>query len=217
MKKLAIAGASAVLAALPVVGVFAADLTPVVDTVQVTVNSSCAMTTNGSGAASQAGGFYTATVAAGTLVTPGGTGTNVADWSAQDSTPKTITFSCNDAGGWKVTAQDINQATSEGASPRTTMNGGTTGKTIATGTATSGSISNWAFKVTGGNGVTIANDFDDWSEVPGSTPGVVAQSTNNAPISGGTITPSYQVWISTTQEADTYTGYVKYVLTAPLS
>ena len=50
MKKLAIAGASAALAAMPVVGVFAA-VTPVevVDSLQLTVTESCSFSTGGTG------------------------------------------------------------------------------------------------------------------------------------------------------------------------
>ena len=217
-KMIAAGAASLALAAMPVVGVFAEDYTPIVDTVEVTVQSPCAMWTGVDDSTPpqkvQTGGYYTASVPAGTLVTPeAGTG-NVA-WGAS-SAPKTITFSCNDAGGWKVTAQGINSATATGASVRTNMVGSSTQKTIATGTADSGAASAWAFKVAG-SGVTIANGYGNWSAIPGETPGILAESTNDAPISEATITPSYRVWVSSTQEADTYTGYVKYVLTAPLS
>ena len=43
MKKLAIIASSAALAALPVVGVFAADTTTVSDTVKITIDETCTL------------------------------------------------------------------------------------------------------------------------------------------------------------------------------
>ena len=219
MKKLAIAGASAVLAALPVVGVFAADFNPIVDTVKVTINDSCAMSAAASGGeAGQTGGVYAKTVDAGTLINP-------SDWAGgsaggSSTSAKTYTFSCNNQGGWKVTAQGVSSTDTATATAQTNMVGAN-GKNIATGTATSGPTSNWAFNVTA-TGATVVSGYDgaaatpDWALVP-ATATTIIQSVNNAPVSEATFTPAYRVWVSATQEADTYTGYVKYVLTAPLS
>ena len=84
MKKLAVLGASAVLAALPVVGVFATDPEPVVDTITVTVSETCTLTR------STGNGTYTATMS-----------TNALNPSVGSST---LTAVCNNAGGFSVSA-----------------------------------------------------------------------------------------------------------------
>ena len=184
MKKLAIAGASAVLAALPVVGVFAAEGTTVTDTVEVTINSDCTITTT------NAANTYSATM------------TNSQLKSDLGSTSMTI--NCNDAGGWHVTAV----GSGADASDKTVMNATGSGTDIATGTATSGATSNWAMKVTG----TDATGFTSFAAVPSSATDV---ATGSGSVSGGTLSTMYQVWISATQQADTYTGQVTYTLAHP--
>ena len=84
MKKLAILGASAALAALPAVGVFAASGTVVTDTVQVTINSACTITST------NASNTYSATMTNGQL--------------KSDFGSTAMTVDCNDAGGWHITA-----------------------------------------------------------------------------------------------------------------
>ena len=214
MKKL-LAGAGAVaLAALPVAGVFAADFNPIVDTVKVTINDSCAMSAAESGGdASQAGGVYAKTVDAGTLINP-------ADWDGgtaggSSTLAKTYTFSCNNQGGWKVTAQGVAGTTGTPATTAQTTMLGANGKTIVTGTATDGATSNWAFQISA-TGADVETGYATWAQIPG-TAQTIIQSDSNAPVSEATFTPPYRVWVSATQEADTYTGYVKYVLTAPLN
>ena len=85
MKKAIVAGAASVaLAAMPIVGVFAADPEPVVDTITVTVDETCTLTrTTGNG-------NYTATLNAGTV--------NPSVGSA------TFTAVCNNATGFNITA-----------------------------------------------------------------------------------------------------------------
>ena len=84
MKKLAIVGASIAFAALPVVGVFAADPAPVVDNITITVDETCTLTrTTG-------GGNYTATMS-----------TNALNPSVGSST---FTAICNNATGFSVGA-----------------------------------------------------------------------------------------------------------------
>lgn len=208
MKKLAIAGASAVIAALPVIGVFAAD-GPVIDKVQVTVNSSCKMSTGtNSGDAQVTGANLTATVNPGTLVSNEGTGATA--WGGSSST---IKFSCNAASGYTLTAQGVKGITgSDATTAQTVMDAATDGVDIVTGTGTSGTPSNWAFKVTatGINGATAA--FTDWSLVPEAASPVITATAAN-PTSEASIAPAYRVWVAANQGADTYTGYVKYVLT----
>ena len=212
MKKLAIAGASLALAAMPVVGAFAADYNPIVDTVKVTINDSCAMSAaEGSGTAGQTGGVYAKTVDAGTLINP-------ADWDGGEAggsstSAKTYTFSCNKNGGWKVTAQGV--AGLDSSTAQTNMPGANASSTpIATNTRTEGD-SAWAFMITA-TGAEVETTYASWAQIPG-TAQTIIQSDSNAPVSEATFTPSYRVWVSPTQQADTYTGYVKYVLTAPLN
>ncbi|MBR3144024.1 hypothetical protein IKF12_02365 [Candidatus Saccharibacteria bacterium] len=84
MKKLAVLGASAVLAALPVVGVFATDPEAVEDTLTITVSETCTLTrTTGNG-------NYTATMS-----------TNALNASVGSST---FTAVCNNATGFSVSA-----------------------------------------------------------------------------------------------------------------
>ncbi|MBR3132088.1 hypothetical protein IKG33_01605 [Candidatus Saccharibacteria bacterium] len=114
-----------------------------------------------------------------------------------------MTIACNDAAGWKVTAVGSGTATNV-----TQMKATGSGTNIATGTATSGATSNWAFKVTGTN----ASGYTTFKAVP-STAATVA--TSAGAVTGNAITATYQVWISATQQADTYTGKVTYTLVHP--
>lgn len=86
MKKLAIAGASLALAAMPVVGVFADP--QATDTIEVTVNSSCTFTA-GAGTAT-----YSAAGNNGATVQP----------SAGSSNVHSFTVFCNNNDGYKVNA-----------------------------------------------------------------------------------------------------------------
>lgn len=84
MKKIAIAGASVVLAALPVVGAFAANPAAVEDTLTVTVNESCLFNrTTGNGAYSKSMSM------------------NAVDLAFASST---FTANCNNAKGYTISA-----------------------------------------------------------------------------------------------------------------
>ena len=184
MKKLAIAGASVSIAALPVAGVFAATGTTVTDTVEVTVNSACTIEST------NASNTYSATMTNGQL--------------KSDFGSTTMSISCNDAAGWHVTAVGSGADKTD----KTAINATGTGTDIATGTATSGATSNWAMKVTG----STATGFTTFAAVPGSATDV-AKSTVST--SQSEIVTTYQVFISATQQADTYTGQVTYTLAHP--
>ena len=172
------------LAALPVVGVFAATGTTVTDTVQVSISSACSITST------NAANTYSATMTNGQL--------------KSDFGSTTMTIACNDAGGWHVTAV----GSGADATDKTAMNATGSGTDIATGTATSGATSNWAMKVSG----TGATGFTTFATVPSSATDVAKGTTS---VSGGTLTTTYQVFISATQQADTYTGQVTYTLAHP--
>ena len=183
MKKVMVAGITSALAMLPAVGVFAATGTTVTDTVEVTINNACSITTT------NLANTYSATMTNGQL--------------KSDIGSTSMSISCNNASGWKVTAVGSGAATN-----KTQMKAAGSGTNIATGTATSGATSNWAMKVTGNK----ASGYTTFKAVP-STAAVVA--TNSGASSGETIATMYQVWISATQQADTYTGQVTYTLVNP--
>lgn len=206
MKKKAIivSVTSLAMAAMPMAGVFAETYgNPVVDQVQVTVSKVCNIRSGGTvDNPSYTGASFSTTVTPGTLIGPNGQ-----SWASGTAT--TLTYNCNDAGGWKVTAQGVDGISSSTGSdvlvptsPDSTP--------IVTGTATSGDTSNWAFRVSGTGAVS---QYTSFASVPSSTT-TVASSTD--PVVEGTLTPEYQVWVSPVQESDTYTGYVKYILSAPL-
>ena len=184
MRKIAIAGASVALAALPALGVFAATGQTVTDTVEVTIGSACLITT------SQTANTYSDSMTNGQLKS---------DFGSTE-----MTINCNDAGGWHVTAIGSGADSTD----KTAMNATGTGTDIATGTAQSGDTSNWAMKVTG----TGATGFTTFAAVPA---GATDVARGNGAVSGGTLTTTYQVFISATQQADTYTGQVTYTLAHP--
>ena len=186
--KIATLGVAALgFAAAPVLGASAADqLSPITDTVTVTINSACSLS--------------------GTGATPTETMTN--NQLKSDFAGSTLTIQCNDAKGWHLTAVGAG----DDATNKTAMNATGTGTDIATGTATSGA-SNWAFKVAGDK---AEEGYKSFMAIP-STATDVASDTGAAVgvETGTTITSTYQVWISDTQQADTYTGKVTYTLAHP--
>lgn len=159
MKKIAIAGASVALAALPVVSVFA-DTTSVTDTVKVTVDASCTLGV-------EAG----ATPATETLAN----GAN-----KQDIVGSKFKISCNDDGGWTLKAVGA----SEGDSV-TSMQGSVSGTSIPTGTDFTGAtVSNWGFKATG---TKVTEGYDEFKAIPG-TATAIAESDDPTSTEGVDIT-----------------------------
>ena len=187
MKKSLIAtGVAAVaLAAMPALGAFAA----VTDTVTITINGSCSV------------GGETATSGAGVSLSETMTNGSTKVWDADGTAGGKLVVSCNDASGWNVKA--VGASTGGTITSMTPTAGGTP---IATGTATSGATSNWAFKVSGTGAVA---DYTSFAAVPG-TATKVATSSDAA--SAVQINTGYQVYVSATQEADTYTGRVTYTV-----
>lgn len=193
MKKLAIVGASAALAAMPILGTFA----DVTDTVTITIPDACSV---GQTSASQTGGGVT-------LKEEAAVNNHLYSWDADGTAGGMLKVSCNDVGGWMVKAVGANSG-----APVTSMVASGSGTPIVTGTATSGDTSNWAFKVAGTTGVTVVNTYQNYAAVPAIATKVAGGS---GAISEGTIYTGYQVWISPTQQADTYTGKVTYTVTHP--
>ena len=188
MKKSIIAtGAAAVaLAAMPALGAFA----DVTDTVVLTIQSSCTV------------GQTSATAGAGKTITENNAvNSHLYTYDADGSAGGTLKVTCNDASGWNVKA--IGSST---GSDKTVMVPTASGTAIATGTATSGDTSNWMFKVAGTGAVS---GYTSWAQIPSAATKVAS---SNDPVAEGAINTGYQVWVSATQEADTYTGSVTYTV-----
>ena len=97
---------------------------------------------------------------------------------------------------------------------------------IATGTAISGNISNWAMKLTPIAGAYIPTMTEGYNDQYVSVPNIwtkVASRTSNTDVStdsdvaGSSLTTTYALYASPAQPAGTYNGQVKYVLIHPNS
>lgn len=127
----------------------------------------------------------------------------------------TIAAICNDANGYAIYA--IGYTNTEFG--RNDMLGATTGRTIPTGTATSGQTSNWAMKLAAVSGTvapTIVTGYDSYHAVPSGYTKVAsyANSTTENP-NGSQFETTYAVFVTSSQVADTYNGKVKYTLVHP--
>ena len=146
MKKLAIAGASAVLAALPVVGVFAATQSTVTDTVKLTVTQTCQMEADAAAATYDLG---SSTVA----------------HAYSEVNGSLMTITCNSLKGWTL------KATANALANTTT---GYTSVTIPFGAyGTTSSV--WSAKVTASGG-TVASGWDDYTAATASDTTIVSGS-----------------------------------------
>lgn len=209
MKKTTIAmgAASLVFAAMPVVGAFAAG-SSVTDVVQVTLSEGCTLlssTTDVENAATSVTNTYTATMSNGQLKS------DIGSTGATTAGSNVLSINCNTTdttkNSWQLTAIGAGEGTTvDVMKPAATA----ASNAIASGTATEGNTSNWAMKVTG-NGVTIQNGFDSFHAVPTTATEVATGSGTKT----SAFTMLYQVYISPTQAADTYTGKVTYTLTNP--
>ena len=188
MKKSLIATgvASLALAAMPIVGAFAANSTSFTDNLSVTVNSGCTLENGGNTDGTYVDRSFSKNIAVGNYA--------VLEGSAATDTAA-ITIKCNTTSG-TVTV------TSSGD---TTLTGETDTNTIATGAATSGSASNWAIKSNATNAAT-----DPYAAYKAHVPGTFLTATASA--SGTTFNPSYQVYVAQGQAPDTYTGAVTYTV-----
>ncbi|MBO7718308.1 hypothetical protein J6S37_02335 [Candidatus Saccharibacteria bacterium] len=132
----------------------------------------------------------------------------------------TTTFNiiCNDTEGFSLYA--VGYANEEfGNTKLLATIGGvlTPAKDIVTGTAESGSTSNWAMKlktISGQASPTIESGFSTYHSVP-NTYTKVATLTNATSTSGVSVQSTYAAFISGTQPAGTYNGKVKYTMVHP--
>ena len=195
MKKLAIAGSAVALAAMPVVGVFATDITSVTDTIQLTVEATCTFNTENSGNASDT--TYSATVANGAIA------------SLSGGSAHTFNVFCNDNDGWKVTAGAPNNLAGTGtnahvisyqASALPAAGAATEGAWIATvsGTGVSAELA----------GITTVSNVNYIATAGG----IIA--TEAASTDGSSFTVTYGAYVGTETAADTYTGTIAYTLAA---
>ena len=194
MKKslVAASAASLALAAMPALGAFA----DVTDTVTITIKDACSVGDGSEGGSTTGKTFTEADAKNGQTYT----------WDATSTAGGKLVVSCNDASGWNIKAV----GSGDDATNKHYMNASTGNADIVTGTATSGDTSNWAFKVDSSNpAVSIAGNFNSFSAVPSTATKIASGS---AAISAGEIYTGYQVFVSPTQPADTYTGKVTYTV-----
>ncbi len=213
MKKSIIAAgaASVALAAMPVVGVFA-DQNPVGSAVSDTITASfaptCSFTSTGTdkesglSPAGQSGDYAYSTV-----VTPG--------QAATDLGSTQMTIKCNQTGGWVLNAVGAGAAANHNNYMKSDNN--VASEDVATGIATSGDTSNWAFKVTTTEAYAslIQGSYGNYAEIPDSATAVVKSTAATDITNGVTVSPKYQVFMSTKQAAGSYTGKVSYTLLQP--
>ena len=134
----------------------------------------------------------------------------------------TIKVTCNDPHGFAIYAIGFSNDEYTGTNHTKLIGTNDSTKTIATGTATSGSTSNWAMKLATNSGatypITLTNGYGSYSNVP-DTYTKVAERTSGTDVgtgaTGSELTTTYAAFISSTQPADTYVGKVKYTLVHP--
>ncbi len=185
MKKLAIAGASLALAAMPVVGVFAATDGSFIDNINVNVAGGCTMGQNNSGSTTAVDRTFEASIVNGTSEVLSGTEGGAAAPS--------LIVQCNttSASSFNITAKATNGGALKSGS-----------ETIPSGNVFSGDNSAFAYSLDGSN----------WLPVPTETAGKVVKSGSASSSTPATFNPSYKVYVSLGQASGTYTGSVTYTL-----
>ena len=195
MKKLAIAGASVVLAAMPVVGVFAATSGSFTDTLTVGVAGGCTLEQTGGTAGSYNGNdhSYTTDIAAGNIGY-----LNVAQGGTAPAAGGGVTVSCNSSDA--TTTYTVTVAV-DGLTDATAG-------TIAGGNATSGTTSAWAIQsnATGFSANDPGNPFATYKAAE-STTFLSATAADTV-----TFNPSYRVYIQPQQPAGSYVGHAVYTI-----
>ena len=134
----------------------------------------------------------------------------------------TIKAFCNDPNGFSIYAIGFTGDEYTGTNHTKLVGTNDSTKTIATGTATSGSTSNWAMKLATNSSatypITLTNGYGSYKGVP-DTYTKVAERTSGTDVgtsaTGSELTTTYAAFISSAQVADTYVGKVKYTLVHP--
>lgn len=186
MKKLAIAGASLALAAMPVLGVFAdGDIKNIQDTITVTVNATCSFDTNG-GAASASNESYSATVL------------NGAEAAFNAGGVHNFYVKCNDTEGYTVSATPT----------------ALTGQLPATGTKNSIPYTA-TYSASGKAGMWTATAASSDTHAPTvvtPVPEAGGVIVTDGKTDGTAFAVTYKAYVGTETPADTYTGTMTYVL-----
>ena len=182
MKKLAIAGASAVLAAMPVVGVFAAAENPanIVDTITVTIEDSCT---------------WSRTLEGGTSVTASGsnlTATKTANQTLSSFGTSTLNAKCNNSKGYTI------KATMTALSGKVSSDANAATNNDSIDYATSLAAGKWVASY-GGTGITSGSN-------------IATTSASDDMVNGTSYAITYGVQTKTNQTAGVYTGTATYEL-----
>ncbi|MBQ3293402.1 hypothetical protein IJG93_03855 [Candidatus Saccharibacteria bacterium] len=196
MKKSIIAAgaASVALAAMPILGAFAIENTT--DNITAVIDDGCTITDS----------VQNKTVSM--VVAPGSVATSTAAPS--------ISVVCNN-NDWDIQAQGTSNTYEQAGFAATDLvarngaEGSYTYEHIATGGATSGSTSNWAFKVVSLSDTTnaaIATGYDAWNSIPAFATTIVEGSA----AATETVTTQYQVFAAVGQAAGSYNGQVTYTV-----
>lgn len=185
MKKLAIASASLALAAMPVVGVFAATEGSFTDNITVTVAGGCTIgEAEGADEGDPTDRYFSKSIVNGTA--------EVLDADAARGGAPALEVVCNTS---TASTFHINAIGTD-----LTVSG--TDNKIEPGTAISGDVSTFAYSLDAGT---------TWNAVPKTSTAVVpaGQASSTTPFS---FDPSYRVYVSLGQASGTYTGTVNYTL-----
>lgn len=168
-------------------GAHAANPAAVVDTLTVSIESTCSLTHSG-------GGTYTKSI------NPGSTGTVTAN---------TITATCNDAGGYTIYAIGYSGDSFEGNNTDLISSSNTDWNIKTDG---SFADSYWKVQFTASGQATITSPYTTYQQIPASYAKVASY---NEYTTGGSIIPHYQISLGQGQPAGTYEGKVQYVLVNP--
>lgn len=187
MKKLAIAGASVALAAMPVVSTFAVIGDPLVDTLSIEVQDNCSLAYDSTTPHTNDVGTWSTNTLSASLA---------AGASNQALGSSAFHVICNNQSGWHVTAV---------ATSLNTITQGSDNRAITNKTANDdGSV----YHYTPAKVDTTDTDFS----VGAADAGNVATMNAATDTSGKDFTISYTATIGATQAADTYQGTVTYTL-----
>lgn len=167
------------------------------DNINVSIATSCSMSAT-------VGSEHNATVEIGTY--------------AENIGETTFNVFCNDQDGFAIYAVGYGNDTYG----NTTMVPAVldASNSIATGTATSGNVSNWAMKLTAVSGTyspTLTTGFNAYHVVPSVYTKVASYAANTDNVSGSQFKSTYATYVARNQIADTYTGKVKYIIVHPAS
>lgn len=172
---------------------------------------------------------FAATLALGQVVELGGVNGDYETTTGVDGiAPTTINVSCNSndvsdsltdnsVTTWRISA--VGSQTVANGLPVNAMVFASSSSSDATSyipsgtthTVTSGTLSDWAFKINAITGNSITN-YTDYSTVPVTATDIVSVTPSTTDVE---FTPSYRVYAGTNQQAQTYTGAVTYTLTDP--